>query len=520
MSFRGEHTDYDAVVVGAGLGGLTAAGRLAHGGMRTAVFEQAPRAGGCCGSVEYGDYQFDVGATVVLFLEQIEEYFRSIDRRMSDYVDFLTIEPIFDVVSPDGNRFKVPTSSEEMARIFGDFSAEDGEGWKRFSQAAESGMSAAMSRMFTKRMQELGDLKSMAPALNSKASSGRGGGGGGGGGGGSGAMFESFESTLRSFFSSEEALAALSLSSYSVGLPPALAPGFAAFLSHAEHRGSYYPRGGMKAIPMGMARALEEEGGEIHLNSRVTKILSEGKRVLGIELADGREIRSKVVITDINVKAVYSELLPPSDLPYWARLALRSLPLSQSSVLLMLAVEGSEGFGAHHTLFSEGLEALNRIYFEDYERGRPSRGGYLLASTPSLTDPSLAPPGHHTVHLHTLAPYRLARGGDWEKIREEQKDRMLDYLEVDYGLRLRERIRDWQLVTPVDLERDVGLYRGALYGLESGLLTTSLFRPRMRSSQLERLYLVGSSVHLGGGIPVCIGSGMIGADMVLEDLQG
>ena len=70
---------------------------------------------------------------------------------------------------------------------------------------------------------------------------------------------------------------------------------------------------------------------------------------------------------------------------------------------------------------------------------------------------------------------------------------------------------------PLDLERDVGLHRGALYGLENGLLSTSMFRPRMRSPILEGLYLAGSSVHLGGGIPVCIGSGMIVADMVTED---
>jgi phytoene dehydrogenase-like protein len=130
----------------------------------------------------------------------------------------------------------------------------------------------------------------------------------------------------------------------------------------------------------------------------------------GVRLGDGREIRSRVVVTDINAKAVYGQLIPRAKLPRWARLALRSLPLSQSSTMLMLGLEGDEGFGAHHTLFSGGLEALNRIWFDDYERGRPSRGGYLLASMPSATDDSLAPPGHHTVHLGGGIPVCIGSG--------------------------------------------------------------------------------------------------------------
>jgi phytoene dehydrogenase-like protein len=273
----------------------------------------------------------------------------------------------------------------------------------------------------------------------------------------------------------------------------------------------------MKAIPEGMAKAFEEDGGEVHLESRVNEILTEGRRAIGVRLADGREVRSDVVIGDINAKAIYGKMLPRAVVPRWARLALRSLTLSQSSCMLKLGIEGDEGFGAHHTLFSGGLEAMNRIWFEDYERGRPSQGGYLLASVPSKTDASLAPAGHHVVHLHTLAPYELANGGSWDDIREGESDRMLDFLERDFGVSVRDRIRYAQLSTPLDLEREVGLYRGALYGIESGLLSTSMFRPRMRSPIVDGLYLAGSSVHLGGGIPVCIGSGMIAADLVGED---
>ena len=496
--------DYDAIVIGAGLGGLAAAGMLAHRGLRTAIFEQAPRIGGCCGSVRHGDYQFDVGATVVLFLHVIEQYFEATGRSMADYLEFLPIEPLIQVVDQDGRRFEIPTSPEKTGRIFAGFSAEDGEGWRRFSHAAETGMAQAMTALFTTPMQTFADAREISRRFPSMS-------------GDRGYMLKSFESTLRSFFRSESILGALSLGSYSVGLPPALAPGYAAFLSYSEHQGSYYPRGGMKAIPEGIARAFAEDGGEVHLESPVAGILTEGRRALGVRLADGRELRSRVVIGDLNAQVIYGRLLPREVLPRWARLAVRSLPLSQSSAMLLLGLEGGQGFGGHHTLFTTGLESMNRIWFDDYERGRPSRGGYLLASMPSATDASLSPRGHHVVHLHTLAPYALAGGRRWDDIREAEAERMLDFLERDFGVQLRDRIRFMRLSTPIDLERDVGLHRGAVYGLENSLFSTAMFRPRMRSAVIDKLYLAGSSVHLGGGIPPCLGSGMIAADMVTED---
>ena len=184
--------------------------------------------------------------------------------------------------------------------------------------------------------------------------------------------------------------------------------------------------------------------------------------------------------------------------------------------MLALGLEGQPDLRAHHSYCATRMGDMNKIWFEDYERGRPCHGGYLLASMPSVTDKSLAPEGHHTMHLHTLAPFDL-KGGTWDDLREQEQEQMLDVLEKDFGVAIRDRIRFSKLHTPLDYHRELGLHRGAVYGIENGLFASAAFRPRMRSKVMQGLYLAGSSVHLGGGIPVCIGSGLVVADLVDED---
>ncbi len=495
--------DYDVVVVGAGVGGLAAAGVLAHRGYRTAVFEQAPRIGGCCGSVQEGNYQFDVGATVVLFLDVIEKYFTATGRNMNDFMSFLPIEPLYEVLTRSGKRWQIPTNPELTKEVFRRMSEHDANGWERFAERGEHGIGKALTQIMTTPLQTMADAAKMYrsnPALKDDSIY----------------MLKNFETTLRSFFSDEDLIGAMSLQSYNVGLPPALAPGYAAFLTYAEHQGCFYPKGGMKAIPEGMAAPFLQDGGELHLDSPVDKILTEGRRAIGIRLKDGREVRAKRVVTDVSARVVYEHMLRDAKLPLWAKLAIRSYAPSQSSLMLALGLEGQPDLRTHHSFCSTGIEAMNRIWFDDYKKGRPCHGGYLLASMPSVTDRSLAPAGHHVLHLHTLAPYDI-KGGSWDQLREQEREGMLDVLEKDFGVSIRDHIRFAQLNTPLDYERKVGLHRGAVYGIENGLFASAAFRPRMRSGVMQGLYLAGSSVHLGGGIPVCIGSGLIVADLIEED---
>jgi phytoene dehydrogenase-like protein len=224
---RSEHPDYDVIVIGAGLGGLSSAGVLARRGFKTAVFEQAPRVGGCCGSVRHGDYQFDVGATVILFLEVIEQYFERVGRKLDERIEFLPIDPVFHVIDRDRRHRDIPTAAEETGRIFASLSDADGEAWKRYVHTAETGMTKSMMQMFTKPLQSFAD---MAAPMGSGSGSGKAGQERGAGAKRSRPpsdlkfFFKSFESTLRSFFENDSILGALSVGPYAACLSLDLLP--------------------------------------------------------------------------------------------------------------------------------------------------------------------------------------------------------------------------------------------------------------------------------------------------------
>ncbi|MGQ9474713.1 MAG: phytoene desaturase family protein [Actinomycetota bacterium] len=495
--------DYDAVVIGAGLGGLSCAADLAHSGFRTLVLENTGQVGGCCSSYDHQGYRFDIGASVVELAWVIDALFQKLGKRTEDYIDFIPVDPIYGFVTADGRRFSYPVSVEETRQVIARFSEEDARSWERFAAVGSEAINFAFGRVMTESMGSLKDMVKVAvtnPKLAKYLKY----------------MVLNFESVLCSFFKNDTVRASMSLQSYFIGLPPALCPGYVAFLAYSEHEGIFYPRGGMIAIPQGIATAFRESGGDIRFNSRVVRVLTEGKRVRGVELADGTHIESRIVVSNINAKTLYLDLIGEEKLPAWAKRAIKSYPVSIPAPMIMLGLDSRPDLDAHHTFCYATLQEMNRIWFEDYLAGRVPEGGFMLISWPTHADPSLAPEGHHCLNLVSFAPYRLAEG-DWDSYKERYLEKMLGLLERNFGLRLREHIEVARVNTPRDFERMLLHPEGAVYGLQNDITCAAAFRPSVRSRVFQGLYLTGASTHLGGGIAPTVGSGMVAADFILRD---
>jgi phytoene desaturase len=497
--------DYDAIVIGAGLGGLSSAALLQNKGLRTLVCENTDQVGGCCSSVDIEGYRFDIGASIVELSFVIDELFKSMGKKTSDYIDFMPIDPIYGFVTEDGDKFTYPVDPDATRDVIAGFSPQDAANWDRFQKVGSEAINKAFGQVMTKPMYSFKDMLGVLKAnpLMAKYLP---------------YMIKNFEMVLTSFFDDEKVRSSMSLQSYFLGLPPALCPGYVTFLAYAEHEGIFYPRGGMIGIPRGIANAFEEMGGEIKLNTRVKRVLTEGKRVIGVELADGTRITAKIVVSDINAKTLYLDLIGRENLPGWASTAMRTFPVSIPAPMIMLGLDTTPDLPGHHTFCYTNLKEMNRIWFEDYVNGKIPSGGFMLISWPSHADPSMAPEGHHCLNMVTFAPYNLAEG-NWDSIKEQYLEDTLDMMERLFHLDIRDNITVSKVITPFDLERQLLHPQGAVYGLQNDFFSTAMFRPRMRSRLFKGLYLAGASVHLGGGVPTTIGSGVAVGSLVEQDLS-
>ncbi len=497
--------DYDVIVIGAGLGGLSAASLLAKSGFKTLVCEHTSRVGGCCSSYDHEGYTFDIGASIVEMAWIIDDLFTRLGKKTSDYMEMISIDPIYGFVTQDGERFTYPVSKEGTRDIIARISPDEAKAWDRFATIGAEAINEVFgSVMSTPMMTMLDALKvgmSMPKFIKYAPY-----------------MVKSFESTLCSFFSSDKVQASMSMQSYYIGLPPALCPGYAAFLAYSEHEGIYYPRGGMIKIPEGIARAFTEFGGEIKFDATVRRILLEGKRAVGVELADGTQIRSRLVLSNVNAKVLYNEMIGRDKMPRWASRTIDSYELSIPCPMIMVGMDAAPELEAHHTICYGTMDEMNSAYFDYFKKGKLHSGGMMIICWPTHADPSLAPEGHHALNIVTLAPYDLAEG-DWDSMKERYLEIMLDSVEKKFHVNLRDHITTVKVNSPKDFERALLHPRGAVYGLNNDLFSTAMFRPNMRSRLFDGLYLAGASTHFGGGVPTTVGSGMAVSGIIEKDMS-
>lgn len=497
--------DYDAVVIGAGLGGLSSAAMLAKNGYKTLILENTGQVGGCCSSYDHEGYRFDIGASVVELDWVIDDLFKKLGRKTEDFIDFIPIDPIYGFFTADGRRFSYPVSVEGTREVIAQFSEEDARAWDRFSEVGSEAINFAFGKVMSESMGTMKDLIKVAianPALAKYMKY----------------MVLNFESVLCKFFKSDTVRASMSLQSYFVGLPPALCPGYVAFLAYSEHEGIYYPRGGMSALPEGIQRAGEESGLEVRLNQKVEKILLDGKRACGIRLEDGTEVTSKIVVSNVNAKVTYLKMIGPENLAAWAKKAIGSYEMAMASPMVYVGLDTRPPLHAHNTMGITSLEAGNRIWHDHYKRGLiPTQCGFLL-NWPTESDPSLAPQGHHILNLAWGAPAPYAPLGDnWDRLKPAFTEAAIGVLEREVMPDIRDHLQVVEAATPLDFERMLLLPRGAIYGLFLDLFSAAMFRPHPRSRVVKNLYLAGASTGMGGSLPTTLASGVVASDYILQD---
>ena len=241
----------------------------------------------------------------------------------------------------------------------------------------------------------------------------------------------------------------------------------------------------------------------------------EGRRAYGVRLADGSEISADLVVSDINAKTLYLDLIGEEYLPTAVVRGIRSYKLSLSVPMIYLALDSSPELEAHHSVIAISPEELNRYYYDNLLTGRLNEGPFGLICWSTHTDKSLAPRGKHVLNLIPQGFYHL-EGTDWDTEKPHYIERTIASLSQSAIPGLKDKVLFAECATPLDFERNLLLPEGAIYCLQQDLPAQAVFRPASRSRSVDGLYLVGSSTHPGGGVPSVIASGYIAAGLIEE----
>ena len=272
-----------------------------------------------------------------------------------------------------------------------------------------------------------------------------------------------------------------------------------------------FARGGTGAISNAIAGAAREAGAEIRTEAPVAKILLAGGRACGVVLGNGDEIRARLVCSSVDPRLTFFQMVGSEHLPGDFVEDIQRYKFRGSSGKVNLALDGLPDFrclpGAGPHLrgaisISPSIEYMERAY-DDAKYGHFSRRPYIDTVIPSLTDPSVAPPGKHVMSCFVqYAPYDL-KDGDWDTQREAFGDAVIDTL-ARYAPNIRGLILHRQVLTPLDLEREFGLTEGNIFQGELTLEQLFFLRPAPGWAQyrtpVRNLYMCGSATHPGGGI--------------------
>ncbi len=489
------------VIIGAGMGGLAAALRLAHAGHRVTVVEKNARPGGKVNVLERDGFRFDTGPTILTMPGEIKRLFSDLGRAPEAYIELLPFEPIYRAHFRDGTLFNLHADEQQTLEEIRRISPRDAVAYQSFMRRTERIWRAIDGALFDRLFLSWRDIFQptvfraglQVDALRT--------------------MYQRVDST----FHDPRIKQLFMFQAIYVGASPRQTPATYTVIPYLEQRhGVWFPRGGLYSLVEAAMRVAEEQGVEVRCHAPVATIRVEQGRARGVELESGEWLPADVVISNADLVHTYGELVPSEARRRYSDKALQRFDPSSSAFILYLAVERSYRELVHHNIYFGG--DYDREMLDIFERQRMPDDGSWYICAPTRTDPALAPPGCEALYVLTLAPALSPASPDWERDKEMLAQRLLDKMEQEAGLTdIRQHLRWMELFTPQDFASVYNGNRGSIFGLSAIFRQTAFFRPPNRSEDVRGLYLVGGSTQPGGGVPIVMIGGRLVADLIERD---
>ncbi len=509
--------DSDIIVIGAGHNALVCAAYLAQAGHKVLVIERRHIVGGAVVTEEIiPGYRFDLGGSAHILINHTSIVS---DLRLAEYgLDYIDLDPLFFAPFPDGSHITIWKDIDRTCQSIAAVCPEDADNyrafvlkWRKLGEAMVEVFQnpPTVRSLFQHFVLRSGMTRNRALWMNE--------------------LLRGYGQVVNTAFKSPQLRAVVAWMAAQSGPPPGELFSAPLALWHPMYHvsGMRRPRGGSGMLTQALAAMIQAHGGTVITDSPVSRILVERGRAVGVTTPHGHYTASKAVVSGAHLHTTLA-LLASSTPPHMAKLAAQTRIGNGIGMIIRCAMDelpnytALPGVGPQHIALQficPSVAYLERAY-GDYLGGMPAREPALISMTFSAADPTLAPPGKHTLFLWgQYHPYALASGESWDDIGQREADKMLSIL-AQYAPNVPAALTGQLVQTPLYIERTLGLLRGNVMHLEMSVDQMLFMRPALSLANyrtpIKGLYLTGASTHPGGGIMGAAGRNA--AHVMLRDL--
>ncbi|WP_226672105.1 phytoene desaturase family protein [Rossellomorea aquimaris] len=489
------------LIIGGGLGGVSAAITLAQAGYDVSLYEKNTHIGGKLNRLEQDGFGFDLGPSILTMPQIFEKLFAASGKSMKDYVQIERLDHQWRSFFPDGNVIDLYEDMNDMREKNASLSEKDIREYQRLLEHSKTHYDMTDKTLFKGADTARGIVKKAGLFSVMKNID----------------LMSTVHKSLDKRISHEQFRDMLSYFIKYVGSSPYDAPAVMNMMIYMQHdQGAWYVPGGLHKLADALVKLAEEVGVTFHLGRQIVKLDKNDGDITGAVLDDGTRVTADHYVSNMEVIPVYERLLE-EDSDYIEKLKMKFEPASSGLVMHLGVKKIYPQLRHHNFFFAENMKAQMESIFHRHEL--PEDPVIYLVNV-NKTDPTQAPSGHENIKVLPHIPFIRDENPYTQKDYEQFAERVLIKLEKMGLDGLRENIITRDMWTPEDIRRTYGSDRGAIYGTVSDSKKNKGLKHPKQSERYGNLYFVGGTVNPGGGMPMVTLSGQLVGEKIMERDSG